>query len=667
MLRINPGHGHGIGLSLLKAEVEILIKLKSQKSIHKMSAQQNLNLFGEGSTELRIRINVSPKRHVNEAVITEWFAVLTAAVSAAKERHRAGLQHKSSSATLSRATVAENKAAMDARKAIASAAAAGVWASAALSGSAAAQSSLAAMEVPLVYAAPSADGLSEHPGLGASQIPPLPATKSSSPSRKSRSMGSLYPARAVAWAIFACAVAAAWPVPEAISPTLANAKSGADLMIGSCATASATLFTPWWLFLALTFCNAVATTMTTGAAKKTAAVTGKDSSFLRLCKTIHAAVKSSSLEATAATGGKANKAKALRALRLAGSSAPTDMPGSAAVSVAAASLALALEALPLGVQSEGVDGGDSDAQKDFEGADMARTQRTKSLGALRPGFSLKAISSTGFGEHSVSSDNSARTADVPAMSWSPCDGTGILLRTRGYGTTRKKDRSRPGLYKCLSVDYTCPPQGSEDFLSHIARTFSALGGDSALDFADEAKGQGLQRVRAGSAAIQLPLPRLLCVNLIVHTVAPSMWGEATPDPGRNIVLWFHVNADCIDSFVERSGATSADNGEEAFAASDLFSKFYSMAFDDEDIHAKSTEEAEAMAAKREAMRQRFKVVVRVPEEDMAKFGSTFNGVAGNLNGKPKLLKKNVSHCDFKRAPPHQPIFISTCSFKGPLL
>ena len=69
-----------------------------------------------------------------------------------------------------------------------------------------------------------------------------------------------------------------------------------------------------------------------------------------------------------------------------------------------------------------------------------------------------------------------------------------------------------------------------------------------------------------------------------------MWGESTPDRGRNIVLWFHMTADCIESFVERAGSDS-EGGREAHAASNLFAKFYSMAFDDEDMHAKSTEEA----------------------------------------------------------------------------
>ena len=486
-----------------------------------------------------------------------------------------------------------------------------------------------------------AGGGLERLGLGAAQIPPLPVPQAASKSKRGRGKGTQYPARAVAWAIFACAVAAARLVPD-VPVALIEGEDGVIASKGAAATISS-LFSPWWLLAVLTFCNAVATTISSGGTAAKKAVAAADASVLRLSKAIHAAVSSSSLEATASAGGKADKAKALRSLRLAGSSAPSDMPGSAAVGVAAASVASALEALPIGVDVAATGAGDG--EDDAKGA-SARTTATKdenSQGGLRPGFSLKAIPSTGFGEHESSRDKAASSSsDVPPMSWSPSgesrskgvsekrksarlmssppratEGTGIVLRTRGYATTRIKERSRPGLYQCLSVDYTCPPPGSQDFLSHIARTFSALGGSGALDFTAEAKAQGLESVGAGGGDAEairelsqreegggekigekqptlnhteLPLPRLLCVNLIVHTVAPSMWGESAPDPGRNIVLWFHMSAECIESFIERGGAAS-DGSDEASAASNLFAKFYGMAFDDEDVHAKSTEEA----------------------------------------------------------------------------
>ena len=195
----------------------------------------------------------------------------------------------------------------------------------------------------------------------------------------------------------------------------------------------------------------------------------------------------------------------------------------------------------------------------------------------------------------------------------PTLGTDVRLRIGpDYAKNKQKARGDTCMYGCVATDLLHPNPGDDQLMNigEIYRQEGALSYPKLMHFASSCRDDKEIVVR------DVPLPRVIIVQLLLPDIKPSLWGGPKPDEmkSKSLVMHFHIKPDTIEDVMK---------GDKASPAVRLLSRF-----------AK-----EARNKNSAFVRSHFKTVFKLPPKDFDKLGI---GFATSYNGKPIMLRRTIA-------------------------
>eukprot|EP00441_Pelagodinium_beii_P010464 CAMPEP_0197695484 /NCGR_PEP_ID=MMETSP1338-20131121/115253_1 /TAXON_ID=43686 ORGANISM="Pelagodinium beii, Strain RCC1491" /NCGR_SAMPLE_ID=MMETSP1338 /ASSEMBLY_ACC=CAM_ASM_000754 /LENGTH=190 /DNA_ID=CAMNT_0043278463 /DNA_START=32 /DNA_END=601 /DNA_ORIENTATION=+ len=118
--------------------------------------------------------------------------------------------------------------------------------------------------------------------------------------------------------------------------------------------------------------------------------------------------------------------------------------------------------------------------------------------------------------------------------WSPGDGKGLNVRMGpDYPARREKCESHGSMYKSLGCYAVKSDEQLEDILERLIHledlpSWHEVGGDDAFEWTTDC-----------------PLPRIICINLMLPYAAQLNPFWTTPDPGASFVAFFHITPETM--------------------------------------------------------------------------------------------------------------------------